>query len=373
MKVVTIGTEKRIFNEGSAAEARVISYGSVVDELHIVCFTGKGFSEKQLSSNVYAYPTNSSNKLFWILDTLSLRKKFDSKKIDLVSAQDPFESGMAAFFLAKMLKAKFHLQIHTDFLSPYFKKDSLLNYVRVRIARFLLPRADGVRVVSERIKNSLDTADIRLKNEVVVLPIYVQNISEENKESIEQGFLQKKYKAFNNFILIVSRLEKEKNVSLGIFVFSKVQALFRNTALVIVGDGSLKEDLKKETGLLGISDRVFFEGWQQNLADYYRSATLFLSTSSYEGYGMSIVEASFFGLPIVTSDVGIIGNMYKREWAYVFNVGDEKGLERVLKEALGNLEGARKKAEIAKINMQKIPVSYERYLELYKMAWQKCL
>jgi len=45
------------------------------------------------------------------------------------------------------------LQIHTDIMSPYFARESVLNRARVQIAKFLIPRADAIRVVSPRIKN----------------------------------------------------------------------------------------------------------------------------------------------------------------------------------------------------------------------------
>lgn len=370
MRVLTVGTDKKIFEDGSATQTRIISYGSIVEELHIICFTKKGFKEKKISSNVYIYPTNSISKIFWIRDTLSFSKVFLAKKIDLVSAQDPFESGLAAFLIARKLKAKLHIQIHTDFLSPYFSKESFLNKIRVIVAKFLLPRAHGIRVVSERIKNSLIPYHLSLITTPVVLPIRVTNTSLEKKDS---DFLRKKYPAFEYFILMVGRLEKEKNVSLAIESFAEVSKSFENIALVIVGEGSLKESLKKEIERLKLGDKVFFEGWREDLQDYYESASIFLHTSYYEGYGLVLSEAGASGLPIVSTNVGIAEEMQNLGLAVFLTDGNKSVVSDVIKRVLETLPKAKEKALKGKEIILKTLISEEEYLERYKVAWEKCL
>ncbi|MBA3284710.1 MAG: glycosyltransferase family 4 protein, partial [Nitrosopumilus sp.] len=54
---------------------------------------------------------------------------------------------------------------------------------------------------------------------------------------------------------------------------------------------------------------VVIEAWQENLSGHYKTADIFLLTSLYEGYGMVLVEAAHHNLAIVTSDVGIVGDI----------------------------------------------------------------
>lgn len=370
MRVLTIGTDKRIFEDGSSTQTRIISYGAIVEELHIICFTKKGFKEKKISPNVRVYPTNSISKIFWIWDALSFSKVFLSKKIDIVSAQDPFESGLVAFFMASKLKAKLHIQIHTDFLSPYFFKESFLNKIRVAIAKFLLPRADGIRTVSKRINDSLKANSFKLKAVPVVLPI---RATDRHLEKRDSDFLRKKYPTFQSFTLMVGRLEKEKNVSLAIKSFAEVCKSFENTALVIVGDGSLKESLKKQVKFLQIENKVFFEGWREELQDYYQSASIFLHTSNYEGYGLVLFEAAVAGLPIVSTNVGIAEEMQSLGSAVFLADSDKNKLSSVIKKAFERLPEAREKALEGKEILSKTLVSEEEYLKRYKLAWEKCL
>ena len=74
---------------------------------------------------------------------------------------------------------------------------------------------------------------------------------------------------------------------------------------------------------LGLERHVLFLGQQKMVFGLMKSAQCFLSTSEYEGYGMSIVEAGLAHLPVVATDVGIAGEvLVNRVNAYVCPVGD---------------------------------------------------
>jgi glycosyltransferase involved in cell wall biosynthesis len=278
------------------------------------------------------------------------------KGFDLITTQDPSETGIVGLMLSRYLKVKLHVQVHTDFLSPYFVKEGLLNFLRVKTAGYVLPKADAIRVVSSRIKKSLKKYE--LKTEPVVLPILV-----ELRSSKTELNLHAKYPGLKFILLTVSRLEKEKNISLAIEV---AKALGQDFGLVIVGDGNLKKKLEKQAK----GYNIFFEGWQNDLVPYYKTADCYLNTSNYEGYGLSLVEAVSNGLPVVSTDVGVSGDiLVHKANSLICPVGDRKCLiESVAslnKELLSKFRDSNKKIS------KELSIGWYDYLEKYRKSWLK--
>jgi glycosyltransferase involved in cell wall biosynthesis len=235
----------------------------------------------------------------------------------MVTTQDPFETGLAGKCLVDLRKnSEFMIQVHTDLYSPYFAsiyvglKNAVLNRIRLFIARFTLPQADIVRVVNTKIADSLVARGFK-NEEIIVKPIFV-NV-EKIKNTTPSFDLRQKYKQFQKIILMVSRLEPEKNIDMAIQAmkivdnFAKIKSV--NVGLVIVGSGGEMENLKSLVKRSNIENNVVFDGWQGDTVPYYKGADVYLMTSWYEGYGMTLVEAHAVGCAIVSTDVGVAREM----------------------------------------------------------------
>ncbi len=313
MNVISISTDRNIWQEKSAVRARMVEYGQLFDSLHIIVFSQKkqGFKPTQLSDNVWAYPTNSFSRWLYISDSISIGKKLITTHYPLpntnliVTSQDPFETGFCAWILSRLIGSKLNIQIHTDFLSPYFVKGNFLNRIRVFLASFLLPKADGIRVVSDRIKSSLQAKNYKLKTSPVILPIFVDALSIESAPVTLD--LKKKYSQFSHIILMATRFAKEKNIPLAIKAFALVLESVPRAGLIIVGSGPEWDHLRLKVKTYKLSENVIFEPWIgfETLISYYKTTDLLLNTSFYEGYGLTFTEAAVCNTPIVSTDVGI--------------------------------------------------------------------
>ncbi|MGB2580752.1 MAG: glycosyltransferase, partial [Minisyncoccia bacterium] len=210
MRVLVISSDRKVFEKGSAVRSRLLDYGRLADELHVIVFAKKalGFQDEVIQPNIFLYSTNSLGKFFHIPHAIlcALKLKRRGVAIDVVTTQDPFEAGLAGYIIARILKARLHIQIHTDVMSSYFAHESILNQARVILAKFLIPHANAIRVVSERIKNSLSTFNIQ-HSIITVLPILT-----ETKNRPHAFDLKKKYPQFDFHILVASRLSREKNI-----------------------------------------------------------------------------------------------------------------------------------------------------------------
>ena len=107
-------------------------------------------------------------------------------------------------------------------------------------------------------------------------------------------------------LLSVGRLHRQKNVSrtLEILLAIRDQAGIPATARVI-GDGPERQNLEEFVHRHGLDAAVSFEGWlpRINVAAAYRSATVLVHLSSYEGMSNVVLEALASGLPVVGSRI----------------------------------------------------------------------
>ena len=93
-----------------------------------------------------------------------------------------------------------------------------------------------------------------------------------------------------NLIIFVGRLERVK----GCDIFLNALALLdlRDFEVRILGDGSLKQDLKQIAKNLGLN--VNFLGNVKNVDEHYKSAKIIVSSSISEGLPMVLIESLFF-------------------------------------------------------------------------------
>ncbi len=101
-------------------------------------------------------------------------------------------------------------------------------------------------------------------------------------------------------LLYVGTLEQRRNP---LFLLEIVKHLPENFVLLIVGDGNLREKVARQIELNQLQNRCILLGKrnQLELPSLYMSADLFLLPSGYEIYGMVILEAMYFGLPVVST------------------------------------------------------------------------
>ena len=377
-----ISADRKILEEGSTVRKRMAFYAEACEELHIIVFTRRNFQfsifnfqkvpKIQISKNCWAYPTNSLSRWFYIFDAIHIGKSTVKGQLSkanyfVVSCQDPFLTGLVGWRLAKKLAIPLEFQVHTDFLSPYFRAESFFNRLRVLIARFLLPRADGVRVVSKRIRDSLihDSRFTIHDSKITVLPVFVG--TGKIKKFPVSVDLRKKYNQFSCIALVISRLSREKNIMQAFRAFQESIKKIPDAGLVVVGDGPERERLERFVAVSGLGDRVIFEGWSEDVFSYYKTADLFLLTSRYEGYGRSLVEAAAAGCAIISTDVGVASEILPE--ADTLPVGDGAVFSSRLSVLLGDQRERRANREYSASHLSAVTFpSKEKFLESFRYS-----
>jgi glycosyltransferase involved in cell wall biosynthesis len=161
------------------------------------------------------------------------------------------------------------------------------------LSRFVTAKASGVIAISETVKRFL-IQEQEVRDEKTVKVIYY---------GYPHGQYVSDLRPFLNTQAIrlgtISRLEVQKNLPFMFFVVKELNVQSKSTQLQIIGVGSQEDPLKDLVIELGMQDKISFLGKTSNVLNFIASNQIFLMTSHYEGFCMSLLEAMDAGAVIV--------------------------------------------------------------------------
>lgn len=105
-------------------------------------------------------------------------------------------------------------------------------------------------------------------------------------------------------VFALQRLSRVKRLDVVIEAFRKVKSARSNVYLLIVGKGPERESLEELVDHLSLRDRVRVVGYipTDELPDYFAMSNIFLFHSTYETFGVALIEALAAGLAVVCAD-----------------------------------------------------------------------
>lgn len=133
-------------------------------------------------------------------------------------------------------------------------------------------------------------------------------------------------------ICMVSRFSEAKDQPTLIKAVSKVS---QNVHLVLVGEGPLLEQSKGLADELGISHRVHFLGFRQDVFEIIRTVDINVLSSHWEGLSLASIEGLASGKPFIASDVEGLSEVVK-EYGILFQEGDYNELSNIIEKILKN-------------------------------------
>ena len=180
-------------------------------------------------------------------------------------------------------------------------------------------------------------------------------------------------------LLHVGRLDVEKRVERVIQAAAKTLAQ-TDAHLVIIGDGSQKNNLLKLCHELGIAERVHFTGFisvNEGLPEIYRIASLFVTASEIETQGIVLLESAASGLPIVAVRATCIHEIvHDGINGYLAESGHVHGISNAMNLLLENPEEARRMGKASRVFAEKHEMRYtlEAHERLYRdLLRQACI
>ncbi len=327
---------------GDPAERQRL-YAAHLGALHVVVKTGRDLpaSRVALAPNAWAYPTHSSTRYSFLADAYRVGAALCRReRVDVVSAQDPFATGLVSWLLARRFRVPLNVQVHFDVLdNPYWLREKREHRPLNVVGRWLVRQADTVRVGTTHEADRFASWGIR-RDRIFVAPVPVDvarfahaSASQAGAPSTHAGPL----------ILNASRLVPQKDLPTLLRACAIVFAELPGARLAIAGDGPELAPVEALAAELGIGDRVRFLGRVDHdaMPGLVASASVLAVSSVYEGTSLITVQAAAAGKPVVTTGVaGASDTVLNGTTGYVVPVGDHLALARGLVDVLRDPERA---------------------------------
>jgi len=320
-RILSIGRDSTIADTNSQFHARFKEYCKFHD--HTLFVLNKGESREIKIENSVIYIVGGKSLPTAFLKTLfKVWQEARKTKYDLVTTQDVLYAGLVGFIIANLFLLPLFVQLHGDYLDNdrWFKSDvGKFNRLMNGVGKFILKRADKIRVVSDRLKKQV-IANYNLEaGKIISIPIGTDTSLFTPQNDIVR----------EPVIVFAQRLIPEKKPMLFVAVTVSILQKFPDVKVTIAGDGFLKSEMMEAYEKAGVLESVTFLGAvaQKSLVSLYQSSMCYLHTADWEGWGMPMIEAMASGCPVVTTDTGCAGEAVRdKETGLVVPIDDEAGL-----------------------------------------------
>jgi len=133
----------------------------------------------------------------------------------------------------------------------------------------------------------------------------------------------------NDFIFgTIGRIVPQKDYPTLLKAFSINYKGKREYKLLIIGDGYLKQEMQDLASKLKISSNVVWLGRTDRINEILKLMNCFILASSYEGFGLVLLEAMSAEVPIVATKNSAIPEVLGANYPFLSETGDALDLAR---------------------------------------------
>ncbi len=217
--------------------------------------------------------------------TVSIISHLLPKRIKIISR---FGNTISSFLqdIKKISQLKYYLQymlnrlvIHSSDVVIVQSDHMLRDLVQV----FSLKNRSARKII--KINNPVDWKGLNLASQLEKVPLSIKSFVE------------------NSFVFVsVGRLESQKNYEDLLKSFKIVHNSCPKSKLLILGEGSCRNDLNKLISNLSIGTFVLMPGFIANTEAAVHISDFFVSSSLYEGMSNAILESLALGIPVIATD-----------------------------------------------------------------------
>ncbi|MGB7601044.1 MAG: glycosyltransferase family 4 protein [Candidatus Sulfotelmatobacter sp.] len=201
-----------------------------------------------------------------------------------------------------MRKSKAVMTFHSG---GYPSSEEGKSTTRNSLAGFVLRRFDGLIGVNPEIISFFQRLGVAPNRTRLIYPHSF--LLEEDSPTPLPEPLASFFSEHSPALISVGLLEPEYDLPLQIEVLGQVRERFPSAGLLLIGSGSLEQDLRARIGTCAYADRILLCGDVAHaitMAAISR-ADLMLRTTLFDGDAVSVREALHLGTPVIASDNGM--------------------------------------------------------------------
>ena len=171
------------------------------------------------------------------------------------------------------------------------------------ILKNILSKADEILATSPTIEKHIKLV---INRNVVITPFGVD--TEVFKPTIVKSLFNE-----NDIVIgTIKSLEKVYCIDILIEAFAKIKNVYKNSKLLIVGEGTLRKELEIIAKTNNCTEKeIYFAGKidHTEIPFYHNMIDIFVNISEYESFGVSVLEAMACGKAVIVTDTGGLGEI----------------------------------------------------------------
>lgn len=216
------------------------------------------------------------------------KEKIEKENYDVIIAVSDFLSVLAGFAKKTGIKSKVIVWEHNSF-EAYFRTPGICLWQQDLLFNEMIKYVDHCVVLNEDYAKKYET-HFGIKCDVIYNP---RSFVSEEKSSLK-----------NNFFLTCCRLKTvTKGLDLLLDAFEIFSQENKTWILQIAGDGMDRKNLELTVRKRGLEKRIQFLGYRNDIKKLLLHSSVFLLSSRWEGFPMTLTEAYECGVPVVAFDI----------------------------------------------------------------------
>lgn len=315
------------------------------------------YNEDEKIIRVPGIPTGIFDSRLTAIYPVQAIQTIKSWNLDVIHSQSEFGIGTFARIIAKQFDIPIVHTYHTmyeDYIH-YITKGHFIGPSKKLVqylTKFYCDKTITELIVPTKKAYDLFKQKYRVDRNIHIIPtgIEVERFYKENFKREDISKLKRKLNisSRDKVLTFVGRLGKEKSVDFLIECHKEIVKNNKNTKLLIIGDGPEASEFSNQVKKFKIEDSVIFTGKipLEEIPLYYQLSDIFVTASTTETQGLTVIEAMGASLPVVCIDddsfkIAVIDDLNgyffktKKEYVCIINklLSDPKLLKRLSNQA----------------------------------------